>query len=531
MAETEKQRVSDIFKSVKHHLNSLKELRPQYEYLMIAAQGSQNYNLDLQTDEYKSDVDTIAIVLPPFENFVNNDKYVSETLILDNNEHIDVKDIRQILDIFKRQNIKYLEILFTQFRIINPRYKNEMLELLNKADMIAKSNPQKLITCTYGMSLEKLKALEHPYEGLKDKIEKYGYDGKQLHHIIRLFYFAQRYIENDFDFKYAMDFSDIYKPVYNELMDAKKSKFSLEDARIIAKRYIDEITILRKDFCENSTAGNNEDALETFFNDLKVKVFNKYFSIMFTPEEKKVKPLLLPSIQKIWVTSDLHFGHENILDFEPKRWDLVGKTQHEAMVETLVNEGLTNEEISFIPDDVWENYKKLCNHNNIKLHDEELMRRWNKNVKSDDLVFILGDLSFRRGKATNEILKRLNGRKVLVKGNHENIWMDKDADLTLFEQIVDYKEIKINGYMFCMSHYPFRVWNQKHKGSIQLFGHIHSNETTSHPMKEEIPQSYNVGVDVRDYEPVRLDMFAMTTDYYKKVAEINDEYNKLRYGK
>ena len=67
--------------------------------------------------------------------------------------------------------------------------------------------------------------------------------------------------------------------------------------------------------------------------------------------------------------------------------------------------------------------------------------------------------------------------------------------------------------MFCMSHYPFRVWNQQHNGSIQLFGHIHSNETTSHPMKEEIPYSYNVGVDVNNYYPVSLKDYVMTSNY------------------
>lgn len=295
MAEEGKQRMTDIFKGVKYHLNELKRLRPEYEYLMIVAQGSQNYNLDLQEEDYKSDIDTIAIVLPPFENFVNNDKYVSETIILDNNEHIDVKDIRQIFDIFMKQNIKYIEILFSKYRIMNPMYRDEMLKLTQNADMVAKANPQKLITCTYGMAKEKEKALEHPYEGLKDKIEKYGYDGKQLHHIIRLFYFAQRYIENDFDFRYAMDFKDIYRPVYNELIDAKKSKYSLEEARAISKRYIDEITLLRKEFCENSTAETNEVALETFLNNLKTNIFRKYFKDMFTlkPEKKETR-LVLP---------------------------------------------------------------------------------------------------------------------------------------------------------------------------------------------------------------------------------------------
>lgn len=516
-------RKANIFKGLKFHLNELKRLRPNYEWVMIAVQGSQNYNLDIDHEDYKSDIDTIAIVLPPFSNFVNNDKYISETIILDNNEHIDVKDIRQIFDIFAKQNIKYLEILCTDFRIINARYKEEVLNFLGNSDHITQANPEKLITCTYGMAMEKLKALEHPYEGLKEKIAKYGYDGKQLHHIIRLFYFAERYINNGYDFRGAMDFSNIEADIYYLLINAKKNEYNLEKARELAKEYIDRISVLRKDFAPDLEKETNENYAESILNSTKVLIFNRYFTEMFTPKEVEKKPLLLPSIDKIWVTSDLHFGHENILGFEDKRWELMGTNFQKALVQTIKDEGLTDEEIKNMSDEMWNKFEKICNHNHIKQHDEELIRRWNNKVANNDLVFILGDLSFRGSRDTEAIVKRLNGRKVLVLGNHDNIWLNKEFDRTLFEEIVNYKEININGYMFCLSHYPHRVWNKQHKGSIHLFGHIHSNETTSHPMKEEIQHSYNVGVDVRNYEPVNLKVFAMTADYYKKIEEINEK--------
>ena len=98
----DKDRTEHVFKSIKYHLNKLKDARPEYEFVMIAAQGSQNYNLDLYTEEYKSDVDTVAIVLPPVEDIINNAPFVSETIILGNNEHIDVKDLRQIIELFKK---------------------------------------------------------------------------------------------------------------------------------------------------------------------------------------------------------------------------------------------------------------------------------------------------------------------------------------------------------------------------------------------------------------------------------------------
>lgn len=497
-----------IFKNLKFHLQELKRLRPQYEFVMIAVQGSQNYNLDIYDEEYKSDIDTVAIVLPPFENFVNNDKYISETLILDNNEHIDIKDIRQIFDIFMKQNIKYLEILNTDFRIINSKYKLELTPIFQNIHYICCSSPLGIIRCTYGMSLEKKKALEHPYEGLKDKIEKYGYDGKQLHHIVRLFYFAERYIDRSFDFKSAMDFKDINDDVYGILMNAKKSKYGLKEAREISDRYIERITDLKNRFVVSETLVKEMIAeVETIFNNVKVSVFSKYFEMMFKSDEVKRmrnKEKLLPTSDKVFVTSDLHFGHENILGFEEGRWDLCGIDRQKAITKYILDNDIdipnTNDK-DF--KSKWEHIQAKVNKEYIELHDKELIKRWNDVIKYDnDLVFILGDFSFRNGKETNEILKQLKGRKILVLGNHDNIFMDKDFDKSLFVDIVNYKEITLDNQRIIMFHFPIQVWNKKHAGALHLYGHVHSNKTTSHPLQYEIPLSYNVGVDVNGYRPI-----------------------------
>lgn len=505
MTETEKQRKSNIFQGVKHHLNELKRLRPEYEFVMIAAQGSQNYNLDMYTDEYMSDIDTVAMVLPSFESFVNNNKMISETIVLDNNEHIDVKDIRLLVDLFKKQNIKYLEILHTDFRIINPKYKTIVKSmLLDNANLISNYDVDKLVTCAYGMSLEKLKALEHPYEGLKEKIEKYGYDGKQLHHIVRLFLFTREFINNNYDFKRAMDSNNYTNMEVELLQKSKLSVFSLDMARMLANEAIEHTTNLRNEFINSSNIRfDAREEIDNVFEELLNSLFREYFKIMFTPNiPESKKSSLLPTADKIFVTSDLHFGHNNILNFESGRWDLVGKTQAEAIKDVMINEGLTPEEIYNVPDDVWEKCKSKANEECIELHDEELIRRWNETVKNDnDIVFILGDLSFRRGKETNEILKRLNGKKVLVTGNHDHIFMDKNLDKSLFLDIVDYKEITIDNRKIVMFHFPIQSWNQQHYGSIHLYGHIHSN---SHPLYSDLKNSYNVGVDVNDYRPVCL---------------------------
>lgn len=187
-------REEKIMKRVQEHYDYLQA--KGFEIVFLALQGSQNYGLDIYEDDYMSDIDTKAVVLPTFGDFVNEKKGYSNTLILSNNEHIDVKDIRVMFECFKKQNINFLEILFTNYKIINPKYKNLIQPLFDNAERIAHLNTNQAIRCMAGMSMEKLKALQHPYPGIIEKIEKYNYDPKQLHHILRMNDFIKEYINN-----------------------------------------------------------------------------------------------------------------------------------------------------------------------------------------------------------------------------------------------------------------------------------------------------------------------------------------------
>ena len=161
-----------------------------YKVVGIFLQGSQNYRLDYEG----SDIDTKAIIVPSFEDFVLNKKPVSTTLILPSNEHIDLKDIRLMHGCFRKQNINFIEILFSKYRYMNPEYESLYQPMFDNNEKIAHYNNYAAVNCIAGMVFEKRKALCHPYEGLKDRIEKYGYCNKQLHHIIRCEEFLNRYI-------------------------------------------------------------------------------------------------------------------------------------------------------------------------------------------------------------------------------------------------------------------------------------------------------------------------------------------------
>lgn len=159
-------------------------------------------------------------------------------------------------------------------------------------------------------------------------------------------------------------------------------------------------------------------------------------------------------IMKFYV-ADVHFGHKNILKFENRPF----KDTDEM--------------------------------------DREYIRRWNSKVRPGDEVYILGDLSFHKGPKTMEILKELNGMKFLIVGNHDHLFLaDKEFDQSMFRWIKDTAMIKDGGYRISLFHYPIQVWNEQHHGSLHFYGHVHSNSGTMHPLWCDVPNSYNVGIDI-----------------------------------
>ena len=131
--------------------------------IYIALQGSQNYNLEYED----SDIDSKVIVTPDLRDVVENRKPVSTTHVCDNAEHIDLKDIRLMFDCFKKQNINFIEILFTDYHIIQSNYYKEVIELRDNAENIARYNPYRAVKCIKGMAKEKFHALNNKGVNLK----------------------------------------------------------------------------------------------------------------------------------------------------------------------------------------------------------------------------------------------------------------------------------------------------------------------------------------------------------------------------
>lgn len=253
-----------IMDRLHEHLDAV--IASGHEWVGIFLQGSQNYGLDYEG----SDIDTKAILLPSFEDFVLNRQPVSTTHVMENDEHCDFKDIRLMFQCFKKQNINFVEILFTKYRILNPKYQDLFEPVLESRERIARYNPYAALSCMVGMGFEKQKAMEHPYPATKDKIERFGYDPKQTHHAVRLVEFMSKYIAGS---KYEDCLVSSQK---ESLKDIKRGIYSLDTARILMVNAVNRLEDMRTKYME-TTPPHVDKGVEAILNDATVSIMKRRF--------------------------------------------------------------------------------------------------------------------------------------------------------------------------------------------------------------------------------------------------------------
>lgn len=140
---------------------------------------------------------------------------------------------------------------------------------------------------------------------------------------------------------------------------------------------------------------------------------------------------------KTFITSDLHFGHTNIMKFCPRT---------------------------------------RGHYSNIEHMNAEMAKIWNSQVQPDDLVYILGDVSFMNVEKTVSYLHSLSGNKILVQGNHDQKLLKDKRFCDCFVEIHHYLRLVYNKqHLLIMFHYPIYEWDQMHRGSIHFHGHLHGN--------------------------------------------------------
>ena len=143
----------------------------------------------------------------------------------------------------------------------------------------------------------------------------------------------------------------------------------------------------------------------------------------------------------IYYTSDHHFYHKRVLEFEKRPFESIEE----------MNQGLID--------------------------------IWNETVEDGDTVRYLGDFCFGGYNKWVSILEQLNGNIVLYKGNHDDSRtvkkLYKEGYIKELHTVGDYIEVKSpktnTGYQLWLTHYPMDIGLRPNKYS--LHGHIHSLES------------------------------------------------------
>jgi calcineurin-like phosphoesterase family protein len=165
----------------------------------------------------------------------------------------------------------------------------------------------------------------------------------------------------------------------------------------------------------------------------------------------------------IYCTSDIHFDHTNIIKYCNRPYSDVGEMN------------------------------------------EAIIANWNSIVMPDDLVLVAGDVCMGNLEHSIKYVKRLSGRKILIKGNHDKKALKFEEFRQQFEAIHDYLEFKDNGDTFIISHYPFATWNGAHRGSMHLHGHSHGSYKPGLPTTLDQGKILDVGMDVHGMCPISFD--------------------------
>lgn len=190
-------------------------------------------------------------------------------------------------------------------------------------------------------------------------------------------------------------------------------------------------------------------------------------------------------------TSDLHFGHLNILKFT-NRWDQLKECfkVHDGhkVVRILYERYMDGEEIT-------EEEKGWL----VSLMDNWLLGHVNRQIDDGDTIYHTGDFSFYKGQTKDKlkaIVTRLKGNWIFTLGNHDNESALREACKGTNHKVVgDYHEITVNKTKVVLFHYPIEDWNGCHRGSYMLHGHLHGTDGHGDFVVRKISKRFDIGMD------------------------------------
>lgn len=162
------------------------------------------------------------------------------------------------------------------------------------------------------------------------------------------------------------------------------------------------------------------------------------------------------NFDNLYFLSDLHLGHKNIV------------------------RGVSN----------WEEKRGCRDYDTVEEMDKAIIDGINNVVQPEDILIIPGDLCIGYSRTRYiKYLDQINCKNIyLVKGNHDH---GADRAKDLFKGVCDTLYLRYKDQLLVINHYPFRTWEDSHKGSINVHGHGHG---TLDPVL--VPGGYAKQIDV-----------------------------------
>lgn len=192
-------------------------------------------------------------------------------------------------------------------------------------------------------------------------------------------------------------------------------------------------------------------------------------------------------MERIFVTSDLHLGHDR--DF------VVSERGFET----------------------------------IERHDAAIVNNWNATVYETDEVYLLGDVMLGDTEKGLDLLASLKGKVHIIRGNHDtDEKIKRYLECANVQEVVDAKYLRYGSLTLFLSHFPSLVSHEKLKkfkhAVVNLYGHTHQKENFYKLNDENHPYMYHVGVDSHNLYPVLLDSII---DEVRNEKNIYDSRHKV----
>lgn len=174
----------------------------------------------------------------------------------------------------------------------------------------------------------------------------------------------------------------------------------------------------------------------------------------------------------IFLTSDEHFGHKNIINYENRPFpDLL------TMRESLIN-------------------------------------NWNSVVSNEDVVYCLGDFCLLNKSTAKEIVARLNGYKILIRGNHDNHNIQWYLDIG-FNEVCPYRMLCYDNLKILLTHRPYSIPLEftNMPFDLHIYGHVHSKGIDTGEFPTFAKDGACVCVERTNYTPISLDEVIKNCNY------------------